>query len=409
MSLYGSSKDKTVSVGIGGKSFCMYKILTYNNIQVSGLECLPRERYEVASEIQHPDAILLRSYDLHGVQIPETVKAIGRAGVGVNNIPILEYSNRGIPVFNTPGANSNAVKELVIAGMLLACRNICRAWDYSRQLQGDDDSLELQVEKGKKQFSGVELSGKTLGIIGLGAIGVLVANSAHGLSMNVLGCDPNISVERAWQLSSSVMQASSVEEVLMRSDLVSLHVPLNDQTRNTLNAERIKQMNDGAIVLNFSRSEVVDDEAICEALNSGKLSAYVCDFPNNTLKDHPKVVALPHLGASTREAEENCAIMVVEQIKDYLDNGNIKNAVNFPDVVMPKTEGARLGIANKNIPHMVSQISTCLAEAEINIIDFLNKSHDEIAYTLIDVEGKIPVEIVERIRSIDGVLSARVV
>ncbi len=387
----------------------MYKILTYNNIAVSGLECFSRDCYEVASEIQHPDAILLRSYDLHSIEIPETVKAIGRAGVGVNNIPVLECSKQGIPVFNAPGANANAVKELVVAGMLLACRNICQAWDYSRQLEGDDDVLEKQVEKGKKQFAGVELCGKTLGIIGLGAIGVLVANSARGFGMNVLGYDPNISVERAWQLSSSVMQASSIEEVLMRSDLVSLHVPLIDETRNTLNAERIKCMNEGAVVLNFSRSEVVDNNAIRVALDSGKLSVYVCDFPSNDLKDNPKVIALPHLGASTAEAEENCAVMVAEQLKEYLENGNIKNAVNFPYAVMPRAEGARLSIANQNIPNMVSQISTCLANAEINIADLLNKSRGEIAYTLIDVEGEIPTEIVESIGLIDGVLSVRVV
>ena len=386
----------------------MYKILTYNNIAVPGLECFPRDRYEVASEIQHPDAILLRSYDLHGIDLPKTVKAIGRAGVGVNNIPVLACSNQGIPVFNAPGANANAVKELVLAGMLLASRNICQAWDYSRQLQGENEVIEKQVEKGKKQFAGVELCGKTLGIIGLGAIGVLVANSARGLGMNVLGYDPKISVERAWQLSSSVMQATSIEEVLMRSDLVSLHVPLIDETRNTLNSERIKAMNEGAVVLNFSRSEVVDNDAIRAALDRGQLSAYVCDFPSNDLKNHPKVVALPHLGASTVEAEENCAIMVVEQLKEYLENGNIKNAVNFPYAIIPRVEGIRLCIANRNVPHMVSQISTCLADAEINIADLLNKSQCEIAYTLIDVEGEVPTEIIEHIESIDGVLSIRV-
>lgn len=387
----------------------MYKILTYNNIAVSGLECFPRDSYEVASEIQHPDAILLRSHNLNATDMAETLKAVGRAGVGVNNIPVLECSKRGIPVFNAPGANANAVKELVIAGMLLASRNICRAWDYSRQLQGDDHAIEEQVEKGKKLFAGIELSGKTLGIVGLGAIGVLVANAARGLGMSVLGCDPKISVERAWQLSSSVMQASSIEEVLERADLVSLHVPLTDETRNTLNAERIKHMNDGAIVLNFSRSEILDDTAVCEALDSGKLAAYVCDFPNSVLKDHPKVIALPHLGASTAEAEENCAVMVVQQLKDYLENGNIKNSVNFPNVTMQRTEGTRLGIANQNVPHMVSQISTVLADAELNIVDLLNKSHGEVAYTLIDVEGDVADQIIGEIKSICGVLSARVV
>lgn len=387
----------------------MYKILTYNDIAVAGLERLPRECYEVASEIQHPDAIMLRSFDLHGVEIPITVKAIGRAGAGVNNIPVAECSGRGIPVFNAPGANANAVKELVIAGMLLACRNICPAWDYSRNLTGDDETIGRQVESGKKQFAGFELSGKSLGIIGLGAIGVRVANSARGLGMNVLGCDPKISVERAWQLSSSVMQATSIEDVLMCSDFISLHVPLTDETRHTLNSERIERMQDGATVLNFSRSGIVDDNSICRALDSGKLSAYICDFPNRLLRNHPKVVALPHLGASTIEAEENCAVMVADQIKDFLVNGNVTNSVNFPDVVMPRTEGVRLSIANQNVPHMVSRISTYLADAEINLVDLLNRSRGEVAYTLIDTEGEIPANVIAQIEGIEGVLSARLI
>jgi D-3-phosphoglycerate dehydrogenase / 2-oxoglutarate reductase len=387
----------------------MYKILTYNYISVTGLERFPRERYEIASEIQHPDAILLRSYNLHGVGIPETVKAVGRAGAGVNNIPVPEYSRRGIPVFNAPGANANAVKELVIAGMLLACRNICHAWSYVSHLDGDDAVLHKAVENGKKQFVGYELRGKTLGIIGLGAIGVKVANSAHALGMNVIGCDPDISVESAWKLSSSVMQASGLDELLARADFVSIHVPLNDETKNTISEERIRLMREGAVVLNFSRDGIVDNDAVCNALNSGTLHAYVCDFPNNRIKDHPKVIALPHLGASTEEAEDNCAAMVAEQVKDFIENGNIKHAVNFPDVSLPRTEGCRVCIANDNVPHMVSQISTSLADAEINILDLLNKSKSDVAYTLIDVEAEPAAAIMEQIRNIEGVLKARVI
>lgn len=386
----------------------MYKILTYNNIAVSGLEHFNRDRYEVSSDIQTPDAILLRSYDLHHTPIQESVKTIGRAGAGVNNIPVDGCTKRGIPVFNAPGANANAVKELVIAGMLLASRNICMAWDYTRQIKGDDRVLEKQVEKGKKQFAGFELAGKTLGIVGLGSIGVLVANSAQSLGMNVLGCDPNISIERAWQLSSSVSQASSIEEVFTRADFITLHIPLTEETRNTLNEDRIRYLQQGVIILNFSRAGIVDDHAVCAALDEGKISAYVCDFPNNVIKSHPKVVALPHLGASTLEAEENCAVMVVQQIKDYLENGNIRNCVNFPDVSMPRSGGIRLSIANKNVPHMVADISTYLGDAEINIVDLLNKSRGDVAYTIIDFEQDLPEHVVKQIESIDGVLAVRV-
>lgn len=387
----------------------MYKILTYNNISITGMERFPREHYEIASEIQHPDAILLRSYNLYGVAIPKTVKAVGRAGAGVNNIPVHEYTRRGVPVFNAPGANANAVKELVIAGMLLACRNICQGWSYVSQLDGDDAALHKAVENGKKQFVGYELRGKTLGIIGLGAIGVKVANSAHALGMNVIGCDPGISVESAWKLSSSVMQASGLDELLARADFVSIHVPLNDETRNTISEERIRLMREGAVVLNFSRDGIVDNDAVCKALERDKLHAYVCDFPNNRMKDHPQVIALPHLGASTEEAEDNCAVMVADQVRDFIENGNIKHAVNFPDVSLPRTDGCRVSVANDNVPHMVSQISTSLADAEINILDFLNKSKGDVAYTLIDVESEPAAEIMEQIRNIEGVLKARVI
>jgi D-3-phosphoglycerate dehydrogenase len=387
----------------------VYKILTYDNISVAGLERLPRDRYEVASEIQHPDAILLRSHDLHGVPIPESLKAVGRAGAGVNNIPVSQYSERGIPVFNAPGANANAVKELVIGGMLLACRNICRAWDFVNRLEGGDEALHAQMEKGKKQFAGFELAGKTLGILGLGAIGVRVANAAVALGMNVIGYDPLITVDSAWQLSATVAKASSVDDLIARVDFLTLHVPLNDQTRKLINSARISLMKRGAVLLNFSRAGIVDEESVCAALDAGRLYAYVCDFPSNRLQRNPCVIALPHLGASTREAEDNCAIMVAERVRDYLENGNIKNAVNFPDVIMPRTEGYRLGIANANVPNMVGQISGCLAEVSLNIVDLLNKSKGEVAYTLIDVSEEIPMETLEKIHAIDGVLSARVI
>ena len=387
----------------------MFKILTYNNISSTGLEKFPREQYEVASEIQHPDAILLRSFDLHGVPIPETVKAVGRAGAGVNNIPVAEYSKRGVPVFNAPGANANAVKELVLAGMLLAARRICPAWEYARHLEGDDSAIHHQVEKGKKQFAGFELAGKTLAVLGLGAIGVRVANAAVALGMQVIGYDPLMTVESAWKLSSSVAGAASVDDLIAKADLLSLHVPLNDHTRHLINAARLDIMKPGATLLNFSRAGVVDEAAVCEALDSGRLYAYVCDFPSRATVDHPKTIALPHLGASTAEAEDNCAAMVAERVRDFLENGNIRHSVNFPDVIMPRAGGGRLGIANENVPNMVGQISGALAEANLNIVDLLNKSRGDYAYTLIDLNAPVPPETVERLRSIQGVLSVRTI
>ncbi len=386
----------------------MYKILTLNNISVAGLERLPRDDYEVASEIQHPDAILLRSFNMHGMEIPDTLQAVGRAGAGVNNIPVADMNERGIPVFNAPGANANAVKELVVAGMLLACRNICQAWEFARKLEGDDKTIHSQAEKGKKQFVGFELPGRTLGVIGLGAIGIQVANVALKLGMNVVGFDPEITVQSAWKLSSEVQQASSVEDLLSRSDFVTFHVPLVDTTRHMINAERVKAMKKGAVILNFARDGIVDDEVVCQAIKDGRIYAYVCDFTNNLLKNHERVITLPHLGASTKEAEDNCAIMVAEQVRDYLENGNIHNAVNFPEVYMPRTEGFRIAIANSNVPNMVGQISTLMARAELNIIDMLNKSRGDLAYTLADVDKEIPEDVVEGIRNIDGVLNVRV-
>ncbi|MGA7799693.1 MAG: phosphoglycerate dehydrogenase [Gammaproteobacteria bacterium] len=385
----------------------MYKILTLNNLSVAGLERLPRERYEISSEFQHPDAVLLRSFNMHDMEVPTSVKAVGRAGAGVNNIPVAKLGGRGIPVFNAPGANANAVKELVVTGMLLAARNICQAWDFARNLQGDDDVISKQVEAGKKQFVGFELPGRTLGVIGLGAIGVQVANAARALGMKVIGYDPDITVQRAWELSADVQKATSVDDLLSRADFVTFHVPLVDSTRRMINAERLRLMKDGVVLLNFSRNGILDDEAVCDALDEGKVYSYVCDFPSNRLKDHPRVVTLPHLGASTREAEENCAVMVAEQVRDYLETGNVRNSVNFPEVFMPRNGGYRLAVVNANVPNMLGQISTTLADAGLNIIDMLNKSRHQLAYTLVDVESQIPQECVDKIAAIEGVLAVR--
>ena len=385
----------------------MYKILTLNNISPAGLEHFPRESYEIASEIQHPDAILLRSFKMHDMAVPATVKAIGRAGSGVNNIPVDLMSKAGIPVFNAPGANANAVKELVIAGMLMASRNLCQAWDFSRSLDGDDDAISKAVEAGKKQFVGFELPGKTLGVVGLGAIGVQVANGALAQGMNVIGFDPGITVKRAWEMSSDVRQAASIEELLMKVDYVTFHVPLVDATRGMINAERVKLLRDKAIILNFSRKGVVDDEAVVAAIDAGNIYAYVCDFPNNLLKNHPRVITLPHLGASTQQAEENCAVMVVEQVRDYLENGNIRNSVNFPEMHMPRNGGFRLAIVNENVPNMLGQISTCMADAGLNIKDMLNKSRDDLACTLVDVDSEVQPACLEHMAGIKGVLNVR--
>jgi D-3-phosphoglycerate dehydrogenase len=385
-----------------------FRILTLNNISVRGLERLPRDRYEVASEIGHPDAVLLRSADMHAMEIPASVKAVARAGAGTNNIPVAKLSKRGVPVFNAPGANANAVKELVIAGLFLAARNICQAWEYVRDLEGADEALEEAVEKGKKKFVGYELPGRTLGVVGLGAIGVEVANAAHLLGMRVLGFDPQITVQRAWQLSSGVEQALSLDDLFSRADMVTVHVPLLDATRSLVNAARLRLLRPHGVILNFARAPIVDEAAVIEALDAGRLGAYICDFPKAQLKDHPKVVALPHLGASTGEAEENCAVIVADTLREFLENGNIRNAVNFPEAVLPRTAGAaRLAIANENVPNMVGQISTALAAANLNIADLLNKSRGELAYTLIDVDGVVPAPVIDAVRGIQGVLAVR--
>lgn len=387
----------------------MQKILTLNNISPIGLDRFPRNNYELASEIGHPDAIMLRSFKMHDMELPETLQAVGRAGAGVNNIPVDKMSALGVPVFNAPGANANAVKELVLAGLLMAARNIPQAWEYTRQLEGEDAEVAKAVEAGKKKYVGYELPGRTLGVIGLGAIGYRVANAALKLGMNVVGFDPALSVKNAWQLSSGVEQAVSVDDLMSRCDFVTVHVPLIEPTRGLINAERIKLMNDGAVVLNFSRDGIVDTDATIAALDEGKLSAYVCDFPTNAIRNHGKVISLPHLGASTAEAEDNCAIMVADQLRGFLEDGNIVNSVNFPEAIMPRAVGGtRITIANANVPNMIGQVSTDLANHGINIIDLLNKSRGDLAYTIVDVEPAPSAEIVAELEAIEGVLKVRV-
>jgi len=385
----------------------MYKVLTLNNIAVEGLRRLPRKRYETGSGITAPDAILLRSFNMHEMDIPESVAAVGRAGAGVNNIPVEALSARGVPVFNAPGANANAVKELTVASMLIAARNICDGRDYVKRLDVKDDELAAALEAGKKQFVGFEIPGRTLGVIGLGAIGVEIANVALSLGMKVVGFDPQITVRRAWQLSSGVQQVDTLDRLFKESDFVTVHVPLIDATRAMINADRIALMRDGGVLINFARGGIVDDEAALAALDSGKLHAYVSDFPTPALIAHPKVTALPHLGASTAEAEENCAVMVAENVKDYLENGNVRFSVNFPEAIMPRNGAYRITIANANVPNMVGQISTGLAAAGLNIEDLLNKSFGGLAYTIVDLDGPVPDETIASLRQIEGILALR--
>jgi D-3-phosphoglycerate dehydrogenase / 2-oxoglutarate reductase len=383
------------------------KIQTLNNISPLGLSRLPSERYTIGNDVADPDAILVRSTKMHDMVIPASVKAIARAGAGTNNVPVAKMSERGVPVFNAPGANANAVKELVIAGMLIASRNLMPAWKFADSLTGEDAEISKAVEAGKKNYGGIELPNRTLGIIGLGAIGSLVADAGIRLGMNVIGFDPEITVEAAWRLPSSVKKAASVEEVVKNSDYISLHVPLVDKTRNMIDAVRIALMKPGTVLLNFAREGIVDDKAVVEGIAAGKLRGYVCDFPANALKNNPKVITLPHLGASTEEAEENCAIMVAEQVRDFLENGNILNAVNFPNVSMPRESTFRIAIANANVPNMVGQISTAMADAGLNIHNMVNKSKGDMAYTLVDVDSEPPQAVIDKIAAIKGVLMVR--
>ena len=382
-------------------------ILVLNQISASGLSRLPAERYRVGKDVTDPAAILVRSADLHGMTIPPSVRAIGRAGAGTNNIPVAALSQRGVPVFNAPGANANAVKELVIAGMLMAARHIAPALQFVAALDRAAADLDQRVENGKKAFAGYELQGQTLGVIGLGKIGCLVADAAIKLGMNVLGFDPEITVDAAWSLPSQVKRAASVNDVLKHAQFVSLHVPLLEATRHLVNEANVGLMRHGAVLLNFSREGVVGNAAVLEALAAKRLAAYVCDFPAAELHGHPGVVALPHLGASTREAEENCAVMVVDQLRDYLEHGHIANAVNFPSVSMARESAYRVAIANANVPNMLAQISAAMAKAGLNIHNMVNKSRGEMAYTLVDVDSPVQAAALESLARIAGVLAVR--
>ena len=385
----------------------MYKVRTYNQISIKGLDRFPRQSYEVGSDIAHPDAFLLRSQKLQGVEVPGSLLAVARAGAGVNNVPVAEYGKQGIVVFNTPGANANAVKELVIAGMLMSARNLSGAMRFVSALDPRDPEMEKKVEDGKKNFAGYELAGHTLGVIGLGKIGCLVADAAIKLGMHVLGYDPEITIDAAWSLSSQVKKANSVTEVLKSANFISLHVPLVDATRKMVNAQTLEHVRHGTVLLNFSREGVVDELAVLAALDAKKLASYVCDFPSPHVNGHPHVVALPHLGASTREAEDNCAAMVADQVRDYLEHGNVQNAVNFPSISMPRESGFRIAIANANVPNMVGQISTAMAKANLNIHNMTNKSRGDMAYTLVDVDSAVSQPVIDSIAGIDGVLVVR--
>jgi len=383
------------------------QVLVLNQISAHGLKRLPAEMYSVGKDVPEPDAVLLRSADMHGMAIPASVKAIGRAGAGTNNIPVALMTARGVPVFNTPGANANAVKELVLAGMLMAARNLPSALRFVASLEPTMGDMDRAVEDGKKAFAGYELAGHTLGIVGLGKIGCLVADAAIKLGMHVLGHDPEITVDAAWSLPAQVKKAASVAEVLRHSDFVSLHVPLIAATRGLVGDGSIEQMRTGAVRLNFSREGVVEEGAVLGALTARRLGYYVCDFPAPDLNGHERVIALPHLGASTREAEENCALMVVDQVRDYLEHGQVTNAVNFPHVSMARESAYRVAIANANVPNMLGQISTAMARVGLNIHTMVNKSRGEMAYTLVDVDSAVSDAVLDSLRAIDGVLSVR--
>jgi len=387
----------------------MYKIQTLNKIDQEGLQVFPAANYEIASELAEPDAIVLRSFSMHEMEIPKSVKAIARAGAGVNNIPIAKCTEKGIVVFNTPGANANGVKELVIAGLLLASRDLIGGVQWAKTLISEGDKVPALVEKGKANFGGSEIKGKTLAVIGLGAIGVLVANAAQSLRMNVVGYDPYISVDHAWNLHHDVTRAFGIEAMLGKADFITLQIPLMAETTGFINEDKIKLMKKGVKILNFARGELVVDAHIIAAIQEGKVGAYFTDFPNAQLLQTAKVVAIPHLGASTNESEVNCAIMAAEQIRNFFENGNIRNSVNFPAAELERNNGARLLVTNKNIPNIISQITTVLAQAGINIDNMLNKNKGDIAYNIIDTNNKqLSDEIIEKIKSIEGVFMVRV-
>ncbi|MFM9969020.1 MAG: phosphoglycerate dehydrogenase [Burkholderiales bacterium] len=385
------------------------QVLVLNQISPLGLTRFPQDGYLLGKDVAKPEAILVRSYDMHAMAIPDSVRAIGRAGAGTNNIPVKEMSARGVPVFNAPGANANAVKELVLAGMLIASRNLAAAARFVDGLPKtvDDAALAKLVEDGKKDFAGIELQQHTLGIIGLGKIGSLIADAAIRLGMNVLGYDPEITVDAAWSLPAQVKKAQSVDEVMKASHFVTLHVPLMEATRHLINGKNLDLMRAGSVLLNFSREEIVDVKAVVAALNAKKLKAYVTDFPVAAIAGHPGVVAFPHLGASTREAEDYCAVMVADQVRDYLEEGVIRNAVNFPNVVMDRESPYRIALANTNVPNMVGQVSGAIANAGLNIHNMMNRSKGDMAYTLVDVDSPVAIEVTQAIAAIKGVLAVR--
>ena len=387
----------------------MYKILTLNNISPVGMAKLPADTYSVSDDESSPDAIILRSFKMHDMDVPASLKAVGRAGAGVNNIPLDKMSAAGVPVFNAPGANANAVKELVIASLFISARNISEAIKYTENLEGEDAELSKLVEAGKKKYGGYELPGRTIGVVGLGAIGRMVANTCVDLGMNVIGFDPGLTVDGAWALSSRISRANSVDELLGKVDFLTVHVPLIDATRDLVNADNVSKMKDTAVVINLARGGIINDEAVCDALDAGKLGSYVTDFPNNRTKKTPQVIGMPHLGASTVEAEDNCAVMVADQVRDYLETGNIVNSVNFPNVSMPRGTDYRLVVCNANVPNMVGQISTIMADAGLNIHDMINQSRGDIAYTILDLDSEIPEGVVDTIKAIDGVMIARAI
>lgn len=386
----------------------MFNIQTLNKISARGLDLLPREEYETASEILNPDAIIVRSFKMHDMEIPETVKAIARAGAGVNNIPIETCTDKGIVVFNTPGANANGVKELVLTGLFISSRKIFDGLVWAQDLVGKGDEVPKLVEKGKSDFTGPEIKGKKLGVIGLGAIGVMVANDAIALGMDVVGYDPFISVEAAWGLSRSVTRAASLDRLVAESDYITIHVPLNDDTRGMLNYEKFSLMKKGVRILNFARGGLINNKDLIRAISEEIVSVYVTDFPDEKLLETERVICLPHLGASTLESEENCAIMAVNQLREYLENGNIKNSVNFPNCEMARAAKTyRFIVANRNIPNMVGQITGVLAEEKINIADLINKHKEDVAYNIIDTDSKLTEELFDKIRAIEGVIMVR--
>lgn len=388
----------------------MFKITTLNKIDSKGTSKFDNSKYQVTEELNNTDGVLVRSFKMHDLEFPESLKAIGRAGAGVNNIPVDRCTSEGVVVFNTPGANANAVKELVIAGLLISSRNIIGGINWTQSLGREDGNIPKKVEQEKSNFGGVEIAGKTLGVIGLGAIGIMVANAALGLGMNVIGYDPYLSVQNAWNINNTITKSNSLEDILSKSDFISLNIPLLDSTKEFIDSEKLLMMKDGVRILNFARGGLVNNEDLIAALKRGKVAHYVTDFPDEDLIEVPGVIPIPHLGASTEESETNCAIMAVDQIKDFLENGNIRNSVNFPEASMPRNGGNRIIIANRNVPNMVAQISSTLASEEVNIANMINKNRSDIAYNIIDVDrSNLDLAVADKILEIEGVLMCRII